>query len=115
MDLLMKITNLILIAVAGSMLARADFSYTMTRKGAGAPEVTTTSFKGQKMMIDSSSTTIVMDFDDQTITTVSKSRKTYTVKKFSDVGQGLSGTDMTMDVKETGQRKTSTGSTRASC
>jgi hypothetical protein len=109
MDLLMRITNLILIAVAGSMLARADFSYTMTRKGMGGPEVTTTSFKGQKMMIDSSSTTIVMDFDAQTITTVSKSQKTYTVKKFTDVGQALNGADVTMDVKETGQKKNING------
>jgi hypothetical protein len=105
----MRITNLLLIAVAGSMLARADFSYTMTRKGMGNPEVTTTYFKGQKMMIDSSATTIVMDFDAQTITTFSKSKKTYSVKNFSDVGQALSGADVTADVTETGQKKTING------
>ncbi len=37
----MKIIHLTLIALAATMAARADFSYTMTRKGAGAPEVTT--------------------------------------------------------------------------
>jgi hypothetical protein len=37
-----KIVHLILIAVAGAGAVRADFSYTMTRKGAGAPDVTTT-------------------------------------------------------------------------
>ncbi len=105
----MKITNLILIALMGTMAARADFSYTMTRKGVGAPEVTTQSIKGQKMMIDNPSTTIVMDFDAQTITTVNKSQKTFTMKKFSDVGTGLSGTEMTMDVKETGQKKNING------
>jgi len=101
----MKITNLILLAAAGTMLARADFSYTMTRKGTGATEVTTTYFKGQKMMIDSSATSIVMDFDAQTVTTFSKSQKTYTVRKFSDVGSGMSGTEVAADVKETGQKK----------
>jgi hypothetical protein len=105
----MKITNLILLAAAGTMLARADFSYTMTRKGTGATEVTTTYFKGQKMMIDSSATSIVMDFDAQTVTTFSKSQKTYTVRKFSDVGSGMSGTEVAADVKETGQKKNING------
>ncbi len=105
----MKITNLILLALMGSMAARADFSYTITRKGVGTPEVTTQSIRGQKMMIDNPGTTIVMDFDAQTITTVNKSQKTYTVKKFSDVGTGMAGTEMTMDVKETGQKKNING------
>jgi hypothetical protein len=106
---MMKIVHLILIAMAGAGAVRADFSYTMTRKGAGAPDVTTTYFKGQKMMIDSSGTTIVLDFDAQTITTVAKSRKTYTVKKFSDVGQNAELGDVTADVKETGQKKNING------
>jgi hypothetical protein len=105
----MKITNLILLAAAGTMLARADFSYSMTRKGAGATDVTTTYLKGQKMMIDNSAISIVMDFDAQTVTTFSKSQKTYTVKKFSDVGSGMSGTEVTADVKETGQKKNING------
>lgn len=101
--------NLILIAMAGTMAVRADFSYTMTRKGAGAPEVTTTSFKGQKMMIDSSASATILDFDAQTITTFHKSQKTYTVKKFSDVGPAAAGVDVSADVKETGQKKNING------
>jgi hypothetical protein len=105
----MKFMNLILIAMAGTMAARADFSYTMTRKGAGTPEVSTTYFKGQKMMIDSSSTATILDFDAQTITSFSKSQKTYTVKKFSDVGQAGAGMEVSADVKETGQKKNING------
>ncbi len=105
----MKIIPVILIALAGATAVRADFSYTMTRKGIGAPEVTTTSFKGQKMAIDSSSTTIILDFDAQTVTTFHKSQKTYTVKKFSDVGQYSGNMEMTADVKETGQKKNING------
>lgn len=105
----MKIMNLVLLAMTGTMALRADFSYSMTRKGAGAPEVTTTSFKGQKMMIDTSATTIVMDFDAQTITTFSKSQKTYSVRKFSDVGSSAGDTGISIDVKETGQKKNING------
>jgi hypothetical protein len=60
-------------------------------------------------MIDNSAISIVMDFDAQTVTTFSKSQKTYTVKKFSDVGSGMSGTEVTADVKETGQKKNING------
>jgi len=106
----MKITNLILITVAGAMAARADFSYTMTRKSAQGPgEITTEYVKGQKMMIDNANTAVVMDFDAQTITTVNKSQKTYTVRKFNDPGAALSGTEMSLDVKETGQKKNVNG------
>ncbi len=61
------------------------------------------------MMIDSSSSTTILDFDAQTITTFSKSKKTYTVRKFSDVGQASAGADITADVKETGQKKNING------
>jgi hypothetical protein len=71
----MKITNLILIAVVGAMAARADFSYTMTRKSAqGSGETTTVYIKGHKMMTDNGNTTMVMDFDAQTIATFNKSQ-----------------------------------------
>jgi hypothetical protein len=61
------------------------------------------------MMIDSSSTSTILDFDAQTITTIVKSRKTYTVKKFSDVGKTAELGDVTGDVKETGQKKNING------
>lgn len=104
----MKLTNLILIAVAASMVARADFSYTITRKGLAAGE-TKQYLKGQKMMIDNGNTAMILDFDAQTVTTLNKSQKTYTVKPFSELGQPLSGTEMAFDVKETGQKKNING------
>ena len=55
------IRNLSILLLLASGFARADFSYTMTRKGVGAPEVTTQSIKGQKMMIDNPGTTRSFD------------------------------------------------------
>lgn len=109
-DKLMKLHSLLLLALAGSMAARADFSYTMTRKTAQGPgEATKTSVKGQKMMIESSSTTTILDFEAQTITSISKSRQTYSVRKFSDIAAATGGMTVTADAKETGQKKVING------
>jgi hypothetical protein len=102
------------LAVAMSVAARADFSYTSTRKGAGtgqAGEVTKHYLKGQKMMMDSGNRIVIMDFDQQTITTIQPTQKTYTVKNFADLGQTLqqTGAEISADVKETGEHKTING------
>jgi len=102
--------NLLMIALAGGMAARADFSYTMTIKsGMGAGQATKTSIKGQKMAIETASTVTILDFDAQTVTRVNKSQNTYTVTKFADAGAGLAGATVTADVKETGQSKNVAG------
>ncbi len=106
----MKTGSLILLALAATAAARADFSYTMTRKSAqGSAESVKTSIKGQKMMIDSGRTVTILDFDAQTVTQINPSQKTYTVKKFSEMGQAMSGASMTADLKETGQKKNING------
>lgn len=105
----MKIINLLVLALAASFVARADFSYSMTRKSAQGGGQTKTYIKGQKMMIDSGSSVTILDFDAQTITSINNSQKSYTVTKFSDVTQTMSGANITADVKETGQKKTING------
>jgi hypothetical protein len=110
----MNLRNLILLTVVASAVARADFGYTMTRKGGpgGAASGDTKYFyKGQKMKTDSGTTATILDFDAQTLTTINNTQKTYTVRKFSDLGQTMaaSGADLQADVKETGQHKTING------
>jgi hypothetical protein len=110
----MSFSKSMILAVALAVAARADFSYTSTRKGTGAGqagEVTKHYLKGQKMMMDSGNRVILVDFDAQTVTTIQTAQKTYTVAKFTDLGQTLqqTGVDITADVKETGQKKVING------
>jgi hypothetical protein len=111
----MNTRNLIRFTQVASVLliasvARADFGYTMTRKGPAAGE-TKYFYKGQKMKTDSGNTATILDFDAQTITTVNNTQKSYSVKKFSDLGDAMAatGADVQADVKETGQHKTING------
>jgi hypothetical protein len=113
----MNSRNLILLApVAGlllaSSLARADFGYTMMRKGGpgGGSGDTKYYYKGQKMKTDSGTTATIVDFDAQTLTTINNTQKTYTLRKFSELGEDVAGADnVQADIKETGQHKTING------
>jgi hypothetical protein len=55
------------------------------------------------MMTDSGDTATIIDFDAQTIGTVNKSQKTWSVVKFSEMAQRVKGADI--DVKKTRQKK----------
>ncbi|HUA86699.1 MAG TPA: DUF4412 domain-containing protein [Bryobacteraceae bacterium] len=104
----MKRTSLIVLALAVAASARADFSYQSERKSGNtaAPDTTKYSYKGQKMMVETSDSVILTDFDKQTITRLNRAQKTYSVMKFSEVGQATAGVgDVQVDVKETGQKK----------
>lgn len=109
----MKTVTLLAVTLCATATAYADFSYTSTRKSSGspaaaaAPSTTRYFYKGQKMMTDSDATSMVMDFDAQTITTIHKAQKTYSVMKFSDLGNVVKSADIDakVDVKETGQKK----------
>ena len=113
----MRATCVLFLALTAAMMVRADFSYTQTTKSAGgmmagaAPILTKTYLKGQKMKIDSGDSIMIMDFDAQTMTHINTAQKTYTVSKFSDLGETVSksGMDINIDLKETGQRKTING------
>src|SRR5215472_2081970 len=113
----MKTALILLSALAAASTARADFSYTVTRKSGQAPapgvgpQTTKHYLKGQKLKIDSGDTAMIMDFDAQTVTAIHNSHKTYTVTKFSDLGQAFekAGVETQFDVKETSQHKTING------
>jgi hypothetical protein len=113
----MRVRCVLLLTLAAGLTARADFSYTQTTKSAGGmmaaavPIVTKTYLKGQKMKIDNGDSVMIMDFDAQAMTHINTAQKTYTVSKFSDLGETMSksGMDINIDLKETGQRKTING------
>ncbi len=104
----MKRTSLIALALAVAVAARADFSYQTDRKSGNqaAPQTTKYSYKSQKMMVETGDSVIVTDFDAQTITRLNRAQKTYSVMKFSEIGQSTASvSDVQVDVKETGQKK----------
>ena len=113
----MKTIRLSILALACVLAARADFSYTSTRKATQGPaaaagdQTTKHYFKGQKLKTESATTSTILDLDAQTITTIHHAQKNYTVMKFSDMAQTLksAGVDAKIDVKETGQRKNING------
>jgi Domain of unknown function (DUF4412) len=102
----MRSAQIILLTLAASWTARADFSYTMTQKSAQTGDQVVKYFlKGQKMKDDRGKRTTILDFGAQTITVLDHSAKTYTVTPFADVSGKLSGVDLNVDVKNTGQKK----------
>lgn len=104
-----KITQLLILALATSFAARADFSYTQTAKASqGTPQVTKSFFKGSKMLADRGDTATLFDFNAQTITTINKAAKTYSVKKIGE-DVGAAGVVPQIDIKDTGQKKTING------
>jgi hypothetical protein len=107
----MQIARFMVLVLLAGVAARADFSYTQTRKANGGmiaagPQTTKVYLKGQKMMTDMGNSAMIIDFDAQTITGLDKLQKTYSVTPFSQIGQGMSnGPEITVDFKETGAKK----------
>jgi hypothetical protein len=116
----MKAIYILSLTMAASMTVRADFSYTSTMKGSGggtatatpgSNHVTKTYLKGQKMKIDRGSSATIIDFDAQTNTYIDSGQKTYRVSKFGDMREssGAQRSDLNIEVKDTGQKKTING------
>ena len=112
----MKTATILIIMLCAAATAYADFSYTMALKpgspaAIAGPSATRFLFKGQKMMTGRSTVATIVDFDAQTVTTLNKTQKTYSVMTFSEIGQAAKqgGIDAKIDVKETGQTKTING------
>jgi hypothetical protein len=112
----MHTLRFVLLACLCGAAARADFSYTMTRHSSGMAGASGTSaatkfyLKGQKMMTDMDSMAMIIDFDSQTVTSINKAQKTYTVTPFGQMAAAVQGTaDVQADFKETGQRKVING------
>jgi hypothetical protein len=116
----MKAVAFLVLAFSIQIAARADFSYTSTRKttggamaamaGAAGNSVSKVYFKGQKMRTEDGDVATQIDFEAQTVTTIDNARRTYTVRNFSDVmGAAPNTPSVTMEAKETGQRKSING------
>lgn len=106
----MRSVHLAILMLAASLTAHADFSYTMTQKSApGGDHVSKHYLKGQKMKEEHATTSTIMDFEAQTLTTVDNAAKTYKVVKFSDLANRVADADVQADVKTTGQKKTING------
>ena len=118
----MKTVNLLMLLLGASLTASADASYTTTMKMSGGmmagmmkDNVTKHFFKGNKMKMDRGDNVTILDFDAQTVTQIDNGKKTYTVTSFNDLNAQTaaamkkSGTEIAIDVKETGQRKTING------
>jgi hypothetical protein len=112
----MKTVHLMMLTVACTLIARADFSYTQTRKsaqgmGTGGDQVTRHYLKGQKMKVDSGKSASIFDFETQTVSSLDTQNKTYTVTPFSELGKAAQQSEISakIDVKETGQKKSING------
>jgi hypothetical protein len=113
----MKTTRMLILSLAAGFAAHADFSYTSTQKNsqgmmggaAAAPQVTKYYFKGSRMMSASGDTAHIMDFGAQTMTTINKAAKTYSVMKMGDMMPAGANISPQIDIKETGQKKTING------
>jgi hypothetical protein len=107
----LKTTKLLILALTALSAAHADFSYTQTTKGtAGPPRVTKYYYKGSRVLSDSDNTAHVMDFAAQTITTINKVAKTYSVQKMGEtMPAGADAMAPQIELKETGQKKTING------
>ncbi|MGO9093779.1 MAG: DUF4412 domain-containing protein [Bryobacteraceae bacterium] len=109
-----KLTAILVLAVAGSVAARADFSYTMTMKTAGGMAAAAGGssdhayIKGDKLRTDHGNTSTILDLSAQTVTHINHTQKTYTVAPIGQfaAGAGQVDVDMKIDVQETGQHQT---------
>lgn len=105
------------LALACTLGARADFTYSTTTTMTGGmlvgmagqkPQTTRQLLKGDKLRMDSAGSTTILDFAAQTFTTINHAAKSYKVSPFSEFGKPANDTrvDLQIDVKETGAKKT---------
>jgi hypothetical protein len=110
---------LLILTLTASLTASADFSYTSTQKitggsmgamaGTSADRTSKYCFKGQRMISSSGGAATIIDFGAQTVTTIDNAQKTYTVRKFDELGGTGANADVSVDVKDTGQTKNVNG------
>jgi hypothetical protein len=79
----------------------------MMAAAAGGSQPSRHLFKGDKMKVDRETMATIIDFGAQAITHINHAQKTYTVTPFSEIGAKLdrAAMDVSIDVRETGQRK----------
>jgi len=105
------VTFTISAALLMTCTARADFSYTTTRKTTAGASVAGNHngaskyyFKGRKMKVETGDRALVIDFRARTITALDNKLKTMSVRAFEADPAGAK-----VDVKKTGQTKTIDG------
>lgn len=99
--------------------ARADFSYTTTRKttggtmaamaGTAGNSVSKIQIKGQKMKTETGDTATIIDFDLMTITSLNNAQKTFDVRVYGTAFTNPADSGLTITAKETGQSRTING------
>jgi hypothetical protein len=116
----MKATPLLILALAWSFTARADFRYTVTEhnaqaiavSGAPDPQVTLYYFKGSRILSETGDVSRIVDLNAQTETVINRAAKTYSVRTLPETPPPASaamGLHRQIGMKETGEQKTING------
>jgi hypothetical protein len=107
----MKISRYLMLTVIAVLAAHADFSYNSVSKSPAGERTSKHYIKGQKMITDDADRMTIMDLDAQTMTTINKTQKTYSVKPFSELygKSAAAGMNVSADIRKTGQHKTVNG------
>jgi hypothetical protein len=100
-----------MLSVIAALAAHADFSYNTVSKSPAGDRTTKHYVKGQKMITDDGDRVTIMDLDAQTMTTINKTQKSYSVKTFSELynKSAAAGMNVNADIKKTGQHKNING------
>ena len=107
----MKTIGFLMLSMIAVLVAHADFSYTTVSKTPAGERTSKHYIKGQKSITDDGDRLTIMDLDAQTMTTIDKTQKTYSVRPFSELfnKSAAAGMSVNADVKKTGQHKTING------
>jgi hypothetical protein len=107
----MKTIRFLMLTVIAALAAHADFSYNTVSKSPAGERTSKHYIKGQKMITDDGDRMTIMDLDAQTMTTVNKTQKTYSVRPFSELygKSATAGMNVNADIKKTGQHKNING------
>jgi hypothetical protein len=107
----LKTLRFLMLTVVIAVAAHADFSYITVSKTAAGERTSKHYVKGQKLITEDGDRVTVMDLDAQTMTTINKAQKTYSVRPFSEFlnPSATAGMNVNADIKKTGQRKNING------
>jgi hypothetical protein len=110
----MQTIKFLVLTLVAAAAAHADFSYITVTKGPAGDTTSKHYIKGQKLITDSGDRVTIMDLEAQTMTTINKTQKTYSVTPFSEMFGKSSAAAAAMgnvnaDIKKTGQHQNING------
>jgi Domain of unknown function (DUF4412) len=110
-EVILKTIRFLMLTVLAAVAARADFSYITVSKTPTGDRTSKHYLKGQKSITDDGSTVTILDYDAQTITSIDKAKKTYSVRPFNELANktAAAGANVHADIKKTGQHKNING------